>query len=126
MIGFSVLVFQNKQQYFSVAYLFTITMSCMRISHHSSLYLFDFFLINITFLLQARVDRQHRENEAGLTSVKNTIVDLEARMCNGVYLWRITNYPRHRENARENVVTALHSPPFYTSFYGYKLCLRYI
>ncbi|XP_046839889.1 TNF receptor-associated factor 6-like [Xenia sp. Carnegie-2017] len=74
--------------------------------------------------LTARVDRQHRENEAGLTSVKNTIVDLEARMCNGVYLWRITNYPRHRENARENVVTALHSPPFYTSFYGYKLCLR--
>ncbi|CAB3996057.1 TNF receptor-associated factor 6-like [Paramuricea clavata] len=45
-------------------------------------------------------------------------------MGNGVYLWRITGYARHLENARDNVVTALHSPPFYTNFYGYKFCLR--
>ena len=59
------------------------------------------------------------ENEKGM-------IELEARMCNGVYLWRITGYPRHLENARDNAVTALLSRPFYTNFYGYKLCLRYV
>ncbi|CAB3981702.1 TNF receptor-associated factor 6-like [Paramuricea clavata] len=74
--------------------------------------------------LTGRVDRQQRENEGSMTLLKNTVIELEARMCNGVYLWRITGYARHLENARDNVVTALHSPPFYTNFYGYKLCLR--
>ena len=54
------------------------------------------------------------------------MTELKGRMCNGVYLWKITEYARHLENARDNVVTALYSPPFYTNFYGYKFCLRYV
>jgi hypothetical protein len=70
-----------------------------------------------------RAERQQREDEGSMTLLKNTLIELEARMCNGVYLWRITGYARHLENARDNVMTALHSPPFYTNIYGYKFCL---
>ena len=73
-----------------------------------------------------RIDRQRRENEESISAMKSKFVELEGRMCNGVYLWRITGYARHLENARDNAVTTLHSPSFYTSFYGYKLCVRYV
>jgi hypothetical protein len=83
-------------------------------------------LIYCCYINLGRVERHQRENEGSMTLLKNTLIELEARMCNGVYLWRITGYARHLENARDNVVTALHSPQFYTNFYGYKLCLRYV
>jgi hypothetical protein len=85
-----------------------------------------FELNSIIDVILGRLERQQRENGGSITVLKNSLTELEARMCNGVYLWRITGYDRHLENARENVVTALHSPPFYTNVYGYKLCLRYV
>lgn len=71
-----------------------------------------------------RMERQQNDHGATVNTIKNSIVELEARMCDGVYLWRIVGYARHLENAQQGVATAVHSPPFYTSFYGYKLCLR--
>ncbi|WP_411027493.1 hypothetical protein, partial [Salmonella sp. s54925] len=70
------------------------------------------------------MERRSEEYDTAVTAIKKNIVDLEARMCNGVYLWRIAGYPGHVEEARLGLATAVHSPPFYTSFYGYKLCLR--
>ena len=83
-------------------------------------------LICFCYTNLGRMERQQRENEASVTAVKNTVIELEARMCKGVYLWRITGYARHLENARDNVMRALRSPSFYTDVYGYKLCLRYV
>ena len=45
-------------------------------------------------------------------------------MCNGSYIWRIENCRQRRQDAINGFATALHSPAFYTSLYGYKLCLR--
>lgn len=73
-----------------------------------------------------RSERQQTDHDNAVTAMRNSILELEARMCNGVYLWRIMGYARHLENARRGMATAVHSPPFYTSFYGYKLCLRYV
>ena len=72
-----------------------------------------------------RLERQQGERNAATAAMRNSIAELEARSCNGVFLWRITGYAEHLENARQGLVTAVHSPPFYTTFYGYKLCLRY-
>ncbi|XP_015777902.1 PREDICTED: TNF receptor-associated factor 6-like isoform X5 [Acropora digitifera] len=51
-------------------------------------------------------------------------LEFEGRVCNGSYIWRIENYRQRRQDAINGVATALHSPAFYTSLYGYKLCLR--
>ena len=45
-------------------------------------------------------------------------------MCNGCFIWRIENYRQRRQDAINGIETALLSPAFYTSLYGYKLCLR--
>ena len=50
--------------------------------------------------------------------------EVEGRLCNGTYIWKIDNYRRHRQDALLGVRTAIHSPPFHTSLYGYKLSLR--
>ncbi|XP_015776359.1 PREDICTED: TNF receptor-associated factor 6-like [Acropora digitifera] len=50
--------------------------------------------------------------------------DFEGRVCNGSYIWRIENYRQRRQDAINGIATAVHSPAFYTSLYGYKLCLR--
>ena len=52
------------------------------------------------------------------------LCELEGRVCNGSYTWRIENYQQHRQAAIIGIATGILSPPFYTSFYGYKLCLR--
>lgn len=59
-----------------------------------------------------------------IKSLESTINEFEGRMCNGSYVWKIRNYRKYRREAEIGDTTAIHSPPFYSSFYGYKLCIR--
>lgn len=59
-----------------------------------------------------------------IKTLENTINDFEGRMCNGTYIWKIRNYRKYRREAEIGDTTAIHSPPFYSNFYGYKLCIR--
>jgi cell division protein FtsB len=42
----------------------------------------------------------------------------------GVLLWKIEGYQRKRQDAINGVKTALYSPYFYTSEFGYKMCAK--
>lgn len=72
-------------------------------------------------LVLQQVAAQQAKRFQKLESLPEEIV---ARHCNGLYLWRIDNVERHRQSARCGSVTALHSQGFYTSLYGYKICIR--
>ncbi|XP_067043185.1 TNF receptor-associated factor 6-like isoform X2 [Acropora muricata] len=77
---------------------------------------------------------EHRLNESYMTPLQELTIRLnrqetkafefEGRVCNGSYTWKIENYRQRRQDAISGIATALHSPAFYTSLYGYKLCLR--
>ena len=43
---------------------------------------------------------------------------------NGVFLWRIPNVTQRRSDAKAKRICSIYSPPFYTSRFGYKLCVR--
>lgn len=49
---------------------------------------------------------------------------MKGRFCNGTYTWRIKNYVQCREDSINGLTTPKYSRPFYTSCYGYKLCMR--
>lgn len=49
---------------------------------------------------------------------------LETTNYSGVLIWKICNYSRRKEDAKEGRVLSLYSQPFYTSRYGYKMCAR--
>ena len=49
---------------------------------------------------------------------------LQATSYNGVFVWKIPEIRRLKQEARTGQVTSLYSTPFYTSRHGYKMCLR--
>ena len=56
--------------------------------------------------------------------LEKTVTEMEGRNCNGIYIWKIKNYRKLRLDAERGEVTAIHSSSFYSSVYGYKLCVR--
>ena len=56
--------------------------------------------------------------------LEDRVIELEGRVSAGTFIWRIENFSYRRRQAIDNTVPAIHSPPFYTSLYGYKMCLR--
>ena len=49
---------------------------------------------------------------------------LQATSYNGQYVWKIPEVKRRREEAIMGKTLSLYSAPFYTSRFGYKMCLR--
>ena len=49
---------------------------------------------------------------------------LQATSYSGVFVWKIPEVARRRQEAKTGRTISLYSAPFYTSRHGYKLCLR--
>ncbi|XP_052272436.1 TNF receptor-associated factor 6-like isoform X2 [Dreissena polymorpha] len=69
-------------------------------------------------------ERLIRELKGKVKTLENNVQDFEGRNGNGVYVWKIKNYQKLRREAEKGETTAIHSTSFYSSFYGYKLCIR--
>jgi len=50
--------------------------------------------------------------------------DLLNRHSNGQFVWRIKKFSDYHQKLRNNHNFIIYSKGFYTSFYGYKVCLR--
>ncbi|XP_070199854.1 TNF receptor-associated factor 6-like [Littorina saxatilis] len=71
--------------------------------------------------LQAKVDSYKLKMRAQ----EQQLNEMEGRICNGEFFWKIRNYSKYQREAEKGETTALHSLPFYTSpSGGYKLCVR--
>ncbi|KAK4886970.1 hypothetical protein RN001_003241 [Aquatica leii] len=60
-----------------------------------------------------------------IASLNLTVSKLSLRYCNGCYLWSITDFKNKINQMRVNHQIMHYSPGFYTSTYGYKLCIRF-
>ncbi|CAH2328545.1 TNF receptor-associated factor 3 isoform X1 [Pelobates cultripes] len=49
---------------------------------------------------------------------------LETASYNGVLIWKIRDYKRRKQEAVMGKTLSLYSQPFYTSYFGYKMCAR--
>ena len=77
--------------------------------------------------LNAKVEALEKKNREQATIIQerdDVILCLEARLSNGTYYWRVKDFSVQRQEAKAGLQTVLHSPGFYTSSYGYKLCIR--
>lgn len=52
------------------------------------------------------------------------MTELEAKIWNGNFVWKITNFENLFQQAITGDVPAIHSVPFYSGIPGYKMCLR--
>lgn len=68
------------------------------------------------------LDSALKESKSAMRDLK---MDFRQRSCQGVYIWRLKNYQKLREEARRGAPNCvIHSPGFYTSFNGYQFCIR--
>ncbi|XP_060566539.1 TNF receptor-associated factor 6-like [Ruditapes philippinarum] len=65
-----------------------------------------------------------RELKGKVKYLESTVNEMEGRCGNGVYVWKIKNFLKLRREAERGEITAIHSASFYSSYYGYKLCIR--
>nr|XP_053628633.1 TNF receptor-associated factor 6-A-like [Cherax quadricarinatus] len=56
--------------------------------------------------------------------VEAHLAELNGKFCNGEYVWRIRNFSQFCAELQNKPGRVCHSPPFYTSQFGYKFCLR--
>ncbi|XP_062410003.1 TNF receptor-associated factor 2 [Sardina pilchardus] len=90
-------------------------------------------------------NRQHRLDQDKIEALSNkvrqlertvgvkdlTVAEMEGRLremaattFDGVFIWRISDFTKKRQDAIAGRAHAMFSPAFYTSKYGYKMCLR--
>nr|QOS44541.1 tumor necrosis factor receptor TARF3 [Mimachlamys nobilis] len=72
---------------------------------------------------------QAHERQIGLMDIRLSEIDLrlqihETASFNGVLMWKIRDYARRKQEARNGRTLSLYSQPFYTSQFGYKMCAR--
>ena len=73
---------------------------------------------------RVRHDRHLQEINHRQTRHETKLIEYEGRVCNGTYIWRVDNFRQCRQDAISGTQTAIHSPPFFTSMYGHKMCMR--
>lgn len=56
--------------------------------------------------------------------LEETVKELEAQQCHGIFIWRLKGFSVHLRNQEAGHPVVEHSPGFYTGRPGYKLCLR--
>ncbi|XP_070593917.1 TNF receptor-associated factor 1-like isoform X2 [Erythrolamprus reginae] len=59
-----------------------------------------------------------------ISSLVSRIQALEHTSYDGCFLWKVPRVGLRMREAKTGKRTAIYSPPFYTSRYGYKLCLK--
>ncbi|KAF0042854.1 hypothetical protein F2P81_004191 [Scophthalmus maximus] len=59
-----------------------------------------------------------------VSTLEDTVKELEAQQCRGIFVWRLKGFSAHLRNQEAGLPVVEHSPGFYTGCPGYKLCLR--
>ncbi|OWF48149.1 TNF receptor-associated factor 3-like [Mizuhopecten yessoensis] len=72
---------------------------------------------------------QTHERQIGLMDIRLSELDLrlqihETASFNGMLIWKLRDYARRKQEARNGRTLSLYSQPFYTSQFGYKMCAR--
>ncbi|KAJ6633663.1 hypothetical protein lerEdw1_014333 [Lerista edwardsae] len=71
-----------------------------------------------------QLERSIALKDLALAEMERTVQEMEASSHDGVFIWKITDVARKRQEAIAGRSPAIFSPAFYTSRYGYKMCLR--
>ena len=71
-----------------------------------------------------KMESSVQQLQEGFGEMALLLQTLQATSYNGVFVWKIPDVRRRRQEAKAGRTISLYSAPFYTSRHGYKLCLR--
>ncbi|KAM9326162.1 TNF receptor-associated factor 2 [Gastrophryne carolinensis] len=64
------------------------------------------------------------QKDIQLAEMETKLQEIELSTFDGIFVWKIPDFAKKRQDAMIGRCPAMFSPPFYTSKYGYKMCLR--
>ncbi|KAF4016921.1 hypothetical protein G4228_007672 [Cervus hanglu yarkandensis] len=71
-----------------------------------------------------QLERSIGLKDLAMADLEQKVLEMEASTFDGVFIWKISDFSRKRQEAVAGRTPAIFSPAFYTSRYGYKMCLR--
>ncbi|KAJ1077915.1 hypothetical protein K5549_011242 [Capra hircus] len=71
-----------------------------------------------------QLERSIGLKDLAMADLEQKVLEMEASTFDGVFVWKISDFSRKRQEAVAGRTPAIFSPAFYTSRYGYKMCLR--
>ncbi|XP_070614484.1 TNF receptor-associated factor 2 [Erythrolamprus reginae] len=71
-----------------------------------------------------QLERSIALKDLALAEMEQTLQEMEAASYDGIFIWKISDVARKRQEAVAGRSPAIFSPAFYTNKYGYKMCLR--
>ncbi|XP_063066145.1 TNF receptor-associated factor 2 isoform X2 [Engraulis encrasicolus] len=71
-----------------------------------------------------QLERNLTMRDIKLSETEQTLRELQYCTFDGVFIWKISDFSHRRQDALAGRSPALFSPAFYSSKYGYKMCLR--
>ncbi|KAK5874338.1 hypothetical protein PBY51_019293 [Eleginops maclovinus] len=75
-------------------------------------------------ILKETQSGQLAELRRRVSSLEETVKELESQQCHGIFIWRLRGFAALLRNQEAGLPVVEHSPAFYTGRPGYKLCLR--
>ncbi|XP_022625709.1 TNF receptor-associated factor 2-like isoform X2 [Seriola dumerili] len=71
-----------------------------------------------------QLERTLTMRDLQLSETEQLLQELQFCTYDGIFVWKITEFSRRRQDAVAGRTPAMFSPAFYSSKYGYKMCLR--
>lgn len=71
-----------------------------------------------------QLERTLGQKDVQLVELETRLQEAELSTFDGIFVWKIPEFAKKRQDAIIGRCPAMFSPPFYTSKYGYKMCLR--
>ncbi|XP_075041492.1 TNF receptor-associated factor 2 [Mixophyes fleayi] len=71
-----------------------------------------------------QLERTLGQKDLQLADMETRLQESELSTFDGIFVWKITEFAKKRQDAMIGRCPAMFSAPFYTNKYGYKMCLR--
>uniref|UniRef100_A0AAR2KWB9 TNF receptor-associated factor n=1 Tax=Pygocentrus nattereri TaxID=42514 RepID=A0AAR2KWB9_PYGNA len=71
-----------------------------------------------------QLERTVSLRDISIVEMEGKMREMSAATYDGVFVWKISDFSKKRQDAVAGRAPAMFSPAFYTSKYGYKMCLR--
>uniref|UniRef100_A0A3B5MJX6 TNF receptor-associated factor n=1 Tax=Xiphophorus couchianus TaxID=32473 RepID=A0A3B5MJX6_9TELE len=71
-----------------------------------------------------QLERTVSLRDLSIVEMEGKMREMSAATYDGVFIWKISDFTKKRQDAVAGRAPAMFSPAFYTSKYGYKMCLR--
>ena len=71
-----------------------------------------------------RLENEHAQQDVNLADMNLKLEFIERASYNGTYIWKIESFTLRQRLAQTGKMVSLYSSPFYTSRFGFKMCLK--